>query len=332
MNTGLGQKVFKNSHQRIAKEMGRISGNIENAFNQVIKDASSAASPKAATKVSKAKQEADKIARVSKKIQKVDKGGIRYRLLKTGGRILIGKRGVRKLSALFSKGSKNVLPVIDVKLLRKLGFGKRGHYAYVTEAVSHGKFIPKVQTIKILDITDNGVQVLFKESGRLTNIPNATFIDRAVGAPWIRKGSQKYVPLFIKRMSDLLLPENGGLNEKAMAQLPDLNPSQTSMESLAYLRDELAEYEGNLGAYTVNTTVTSFQKALVALGYPLPRFGQDGKFGPETQQALKKFQVDRQLEDSDGKMDRLTAEQLALGLKDNNVPNSQELQNTLNSL
>jgi len=107
---------------------------------------------------------------------------------------------------------------------------------------------------------------------------------------------------------------------------------------LAWLRDELMGDEGNTptqGQTTtqgVNTSVQSFQNALIALGYPLPRFGADGSFGSETQNALQKFQIDTRLEDQNGKMNRLTAQQLAFELKNRNIPNSEQLQKTLTSL
>jgi peptidoglycan hydrolase-like protein with peptidoglycan-binding domain len=52
----------------------------------------------------------------------------------------------------------------------------------------------------------------------------------------------------------------------------------------------LAVPQGNRGP-----AVADLQKALVALGHPLPKFGIDGIRGPETAAAVRKFQQDNQL-------------------------------------
>jgi peptidoglycan hydrolase-like protein with peptidoglycan-binding domain len=56
-------------------------------------------------------------------------------------------------------------------------------------------------------------------------------------------------------------------------------------------------------------TVTKLQQALVDLGYKLPKYGVDGKFGPETEAALKQFQADEGLSDT-GAFDQATLEKL----------------------
>ena len=57
-----------------------------------------------------------------------------------------------------------------------------------------------------------------------------------------------------------------------------------------------------LGSFTVDvpkgrrgTEVADVQKSLIALGYPLPKHGVDGIRGPETVDAVKKFQTDNGL-------------------------------------
>ena len=113
----------------------------------------------------------------------------------------------------------------------------------------------------------------------------------------------------------MLLPDGSGIDYDKLDQMPDLDPDQTSQESIAYLQGDIAAYQGNSRQYSVESPVTNFQDALILLGYSLPRFGADGKFGPETQTALKQFQTDNKLESVLGRMDRLTAKTLALQLK-----------------
>jgi peptidoglycan hydrolase-like protein with peptidoglycan-binding domain len=150
-----------------------------------------------------------------------------------------------------------------------------------------------------------------------------------VGAPWLRRGWGVTVPLFVKRFSDMLLPDGSNIDYNKLDSIPDLDPKQTSSETETFLQGEVAEYEGESN-YTVNTNVQNIQNALLALGYQLPNAGADGKFGPETKTALEKFQKDNGLTTSVGKMDRLTTKKLAEKLKGKNLePN---LQNNLNKM
>ena len=108
-----------------------------------------------------------------------------------------------------------------------------------------------------------------------------------------------------------------------------LNQTQKDLDQLSTL---VAEYEGESGKYTVNNKAKIVQQSLMKLGYPLPRFKDDGKFGPETLNALKKFQQDNGLTSSIGKMDKLTVRKLSELLKSKNIAGSEELQNSLNSM
>jgi len=47
-----------------------------------------------------------------------------------------------------------------------------------------------------------------------------------------------------------------------------------------------------LGEMQYSKMVENIQTALIFLGYPLPKFGVDGYFGPETANAIKKFNED----------------------------------------
>lgn len=52
--------------------------------------------------------------------------------------------------------------------------------------------------------------------------------------------------------------------------------------------------------------IKSFQSALIASGYPLPKFGADGSYGGETRDAMQRFQRDHHLPVTD-KPDEATA-------------------------
>lgn len=182
-----------------------------------------------------------------------------------------------------------------------------------------------------MKVTDNGVLLKFK-GGNEMMVPVETFIKNAVGAPWTRRGFGATVPFFIKRFTDMLTSDGSDVDYTKIDQLKDLDPSQTSKESLDYLQEEVSSYEGDEGNYTVSTNVTAFQQALELLGYKLEKAGADGKFGPETKTQLEKFQKENNLSSSLGKMDRYTARKLAEKLKSKNISNSQDLQNQLNKV
>lgn len=124
---------------------------------------------------------------------------------------------------------------------------------------------------------------------------------------------------------------NGKLNTEELKSLPNGDPSQ-AQKDLNQLSQLVAEYEGNTGKYTVNNSAKVVQQSLMKLGYSLPRFGDDGKFGPETMSALVKFQQDNSLPNSIGKMDRYTARKIAEVLKNKNISGSEDLQKSLNSM
>jgi len=137
------------------------------------------------------------------------------------------------------------------------------------------------------------------------------------------------VPVITK--ATVRLFNNGTLNTEELNKMENINSNQTQKD-LDQLSTLVAEYEGESGKYTVNNKAKIIQQSLMKLGYPLPRFKDDGKFGPETLNALKKFQQDNGLTSSIGKMDKLTARKLSELLKSKNIDGSEELQNSLNSM
>ncbi len=207
--------------------------------------------------------------------------------------------------------------------MRKLGFITGKSYRYVGK---NGK----ATTAKILNISDSGVQVLFGK-GQKMMLPAETFIKNAVGAPWGRRGYTVAVPLFMKRFADFLT-SSGDFDSAMLDKFEDLDPNMTSEESLAFMQEEVSEYQGDTKQYSVNDNAVTIQNALMKLGYSLPKYGADGKFGPETKTALSKFQKDNGLSSSTGKMDRMTSRKLAELLKSKNIEDSEELQSKLEAM
>jgi hypothetical protein len=162
-------------------------------------------------------------------------------------------------------------------------------------------------------------------------LPAETFIKNAVGAPWGRRGYTVAVPLFMKRFADFLT-SGGDVDSAILDKFEDLDPNMTSEESLAFMQEEVSEYQGDTKQYSVNDNAVTIQNALMKLGYSLPKYGADGKFGPETKTALSKFQKDNGLSSSTGKMDRMTSRKLAELLKSKNIEDSEELQSKLEAM
>jgi hypothetical protein len=191
------------------------------------------------------------------------------------------------------------------------GFGKKtfkiketaGEYVDFVEVVDGGK-----EVIKKMKVWDFLKTYIINPSAKLT----------ILAVPVITKAT---VRLF----------NNGTLNTEELNKMENINSDQTQKD-LDQLSTLVAEYEGESGKYTVNNKAKIVQQSLMKLGYPLPRFKDDGKFGPETLNALKKFQQDNGLTSSIGKMDKLTARKLSELLKSKNISGSEELQNSLNSM
>jgi len=321
VNSNLGRKVFGKSGPRIAKRMGDISNNIKTSFDDLMGNVKQAEA-KGPKDADFRKAEADKI--YDKKVGR-KKGGVGRKTARRAGKIL-RRVGINKLDNILKVG----IPEgpLTRKALRHLGFGKGGTYKYVVPKTN------RVVKIRILQTTPDGVICRNLTDGAKFSASNSNFVFNAVAAPWVRRGKGRWVPLFIKRLTDIMTPE-GQFDEKALMELPSLSPDQTSMESLEYLHEDLASPEGEQTKKVVRTTsnvITAFQTGLMALGYNLPKYGADGSLGSETQRALNQFQIDASLTGSHGRMDRLTAQKLALELKARAIPNSEKLQKTLNNI
>jgi len=94
------------------------------------------------------------------------------------------------------------------------------------------------------------------------------------------------------RFNEFKIQETTALGPKgAVAGAPPTN--DTAPVARAFRPDGTFYVEVPTGRK--GTAVADVQKALIALGYPLPTYGADGLRGPETTAAVKKFQADNGL-------------------------------------
>jgi len=216
---------------------------------------------------------------------------------------------VTRLSKAGQKLAFNLAGKDAAKALSRLGVKQGKLYRYLGK---NGK----VNTVFVKEIKPDGTVIgLFgnigksgKVLGTQAAVPGGTFIGRAVVGPWTRRGAAVTVPFFVKRLADSLT-DGGEIDMSVLDGLGDLNADEVSAASLAYLNEDIATYQGDTKDYSVVSDVTSVQQGLELLNYPLPRFGADGKFGPETKNQIQKFQKDNKLESS-GRMDGKTVEKM----------------------
>lgn len=122
-----------------------------------------------------------------------------------------------------------------------------------------------------------------------------------------------------KRTLTEQLPAIGAGGAPGVQRYEAKNPLPKS--DVAGTKDDSARFEGDRTLEKVSAgkkiikhgstglQVTKIQQALIDMGYLLPTFGVDGKFGDETEGAVKKFQTDAGL-DPDGEVGPLTFEAL----------------------
>lgn len=243
------------------------------------------------------------LTEMSKFLEKEGVEELSKRIVKTSTVQTLSKGLKTSLTTFFSKMPKISKGSI---LLKKLGFVEGKTYKFVTsKGVVRQAKIEKI-------VGDDMVKVLYtgggvKNAGQTLKMDQ--FFNHAIGAPWGRRGYTVAVPFFIKRFADFL-GDNGMLDFNKISTFSDLDPNTTSKESMDFLGQEVSSYQGDSGSYTVNTTVQTFQRALMLLGSTI-RGNDDGKFGPETKKALENFQKQNGLDSSLGKMDRYTAKKLS---------------------
>jgi Putative peptidoglycan binding domain len=137
--------------------------------------------------------------------------------------------------------------------------------------------------------------------GLLTNNPIQTAIAESSGeesllSPTINQGS------FERDFSRI--PLHRPLANQVMTNVGTIQRATDNDASKKMMKDDSARFEGDrqlekisAGTETLNQgsdsiSVVKMQQALIDMGYKLPKYGVDGKFGKETAAALKLFQHD----------------------------------------
>jgi hypothetical protein len=124
-----------------------------------------------------------------------------------------------------------------------------------------------------------------------------------------------------------------------------LNTLREQAEKAELVTDDVTKFFDNLqniktpltqqqrGSMTFQKDVETFQIGLLLLGYELPRFGVDGKFGPETARAVMKFTEDnlKNLSESSTKL-RSTLNQLGYDEKGSEISSGGEITNELSTI
>lgn len=104
----------------------------------------------------------------------------------------------------------------------------------------------------------------------------------------------------IHRMYDLIY----GKKDKNLKSLKESKPDVADLvepnvvkffENLENIETPL--FQQKTGSMTFKKDVETIQIGLILLGYPLPRFGVDGLYGPETAKAVEKFKMDNNVKD-----------------------------------
>ena len=241
----------------------------------------------------------------------------------------VAKLGSKQLTLIGGKATKEELGLI-LSLNNKLLISPITKVSGISKLMKNIGIVPSKTYGKktITKISDDFVEYVVVGSKITKKISTWQFIKTFILKP-SAKLNTKFVPAIVKAIMRCVRPD-GTINNEELDKIK-IDPIQTEKD-LEYLSTLVAEYEGDTKKYTVNNNVKNAQDALLLLGYKLPKFGADGKFGPETRTTIKQFQEENDLTTSLGKLDRYTTLKLSELLKSKGVANSEELQQKLENM
>lgn len=227
------------------------------------------------------------------------------------------KEGSTRLMTFFNRFPKISNPVA---FLKKLGYVKGKTYGYM---VNNTKC-----SFTIVDVVGDKISGVIKYENGVTKKINTdvqNFSQNAIKSPWIRRAQFMGVNIVQWTLASFV-NEDGTINEEEFNNIEDLDPDLVSDETLSY--SGLPQYEGDKGRYTVNDTVKYYQMALKLLGFNLGTYGEnrdgvDGKFGPNTKNAIMLFQKNNQISNPNGSITKETNDKLIEKLS--GKPNSEPI-------
>lgn len=143
-------------------------------------------------------------------------------------------------------------------------------------------------------------------------------VDYDLAKDFVNRGGIYIRQYFYKYTTTEYPPHKGGLFGKMSSNLSEeKNENLEIMNTIKNFVSDDIVLKKQKPPYSYESNVEKLQIVLQFLGFSLPKWGVDGKFGPETKKAVEDFQIENKLDET-GEVDSETAKKLVSELKDKN--------------